>query len=140
MRNVKLSTSSVSKESISDEHTILFLRSRQLIFLGKNFVTLYILPEIFSSTLSCVSDIILSFGSSSAGYNRYVVEGRFPRCVKSRAGNVVLRVDWLILPDAKRRAKKATSSQLFHYRIVIRAKFYTHWKSALIFSQLYTLA
>ena len=50
--------------------------------------------------------------------------------VKIRAGDVVHRVDWLILLDAKCRAEKLISSQLFHNTIVARATFYTHWKSA----------
>ena len=50
-------------------------------------------------------------------------KGRFPIGVKSRAGNVVLRVDWLIMADAKCRAEKLTSSQLFHNGIVARATF-----------------
>ena len=47
--------------------------------------------------------------------------------VKNHADDAVLRVDWLILADAKCRAEKLTSS---HNRFVAHATIYTHWKSA----------
>ena len=52
--------------------------------------------------------------------------------VKGRAGDIILRVDWLILADAKCRGEKLTSTQLLHNRIVARATVYTHWKLALM--------
>ena len=58
-------------------------------------------------------------------------EGRFSVGIKSRDVDLVLWADWLILADAKCHVEKLTSSQLFHNRIVTRATFYTHSKSAL---------
>ena len=58
---------------------------------------------------------------------------RFPVGVKSHAGDVVLRVDWLILADAKCRAERLTSSKLFHNRIIARATFYLPLEIALKF-------
>ena len=70
--------------------------------------------------------------SQSSHNCHYYNSTRYQLHPKSRfAGDVVLRVDWLIFADVKCRAEQLTSSQFFHNRIVARATFYTHWKLAL---------